>query len=92
MLIIIECLFVEQLGGITLGIVMDVDPVLEPHPPLPPCLPLVLPVVPTYMWLNNLGTITQAHYYNQTSLDICDELWVDFPPGNQLYPSTDSSG
>ena len=71
---------------------VGLDPVLEPHLPLPPCLPLVLPVILTYMWLNNLGMITQSHCYDWTSFYVCVELWVDFPPGNQLYLSTDSSG
>ena len=71
---------------------VDLDPVFEPHLPLPLCLLLVLPVIPTYMWLNNLGMITQSHCYNQTSFDVCVELWVDFPPGNLLYLPTDSSG
>ena len=43
-------------------VLVDLDPVLDPHLPLPPCLPLVLPVILTYMWLNNLGTITQSHF------------------------------
>ena len=45
-------------------VLVDLDPVLEPCLPLPPpCLPLVLPVILTYMWLNNLGMITQSHCY-----------------------------
>ena len=55
---------------------VDLDPVLEPHLNLPPCLPLVLPVILTYMWLNILGTITQSHCYHQTSFDDCVELWM----------------
>ena len=69
---------------------VDLDPVLEPHLPLPPCLPLVLPVILTYMWLNNLGTM--SHCYDWTSFDDCIELLVDFLPGNWLYLSTDSGG
>ena len=38
---------------------VDLDPVLEHHLPFPPCLPLVLPVIFTYMWLNNPGMIRE---------------------------------
>ena len=71
---------------------VDLDPVLEPCLPLPPCLLLVLLVILTYMWLNNLGMITQSYCYDWTSFDICVELWVDFPSGNQSDLSADSSG
>ena len=71
-------------------VLVDLDPAHEPQLPLPPCLPLVLPVILTYMWLNNLGMMTQSHCYDWTSFDICVELWVSFPPGIQLYLSVDS--
>ena len=54
----------------------DLDPVLEPCLNLPPCLPFVLPGMLTYMWLNNLGMITQSHCYDWTSFDDCVEAWV----------------
>ena len=50
--------------------------VYRPHLPLPPYLLFVLPVIITYMWLNNLGVITHSHSYNWTSFDHCVELWV----------------
>ena len=71
---------------------VDLDPVLEPCWPLPPCQPLVLPAIRACMWLKDLGTITQSHCYDQTSFDVCVELWVDFPPGNWSYLSTDCGG
>ena len=71
---------------------VDLDPIIELCLSLPPCLLLVLPVILTYMWLNKLGMITQSHCYDWTSIDICVQLWVDFPPGNWSYLSTDSSG
>ena len=55
---------------------VDLDPILESHLNLPPCLPFLLPGILTYLWLNNLGTITQSHCCNQTSFDDCIELWV----------------
>ena len=55
---------------------VDHDPILELCLNLPPCLPFVLPGILTYLWLNNLGMITQSHCYDQTSFDDCVELWV----------------
>ena len=42
---------------IVLLVMVDLDPILKPCLNLPPCLLLVIPVVPTYMWLNNLDMI-----------------------------------
>ena len=55
---------------------VELDPVLEPCQNIPPCLPFALPVILTYMWLNNLGIITQSNCYGWISFDDCVELWV----------------
>ena len=55
---------------------VDLDPVLEPHLNLPPCVLFVIPVILTYVWLNSLGMVTQSHCYDWTSFDDCVELWV----------------
>ena len=71
---------------------VELDHILEPCLNLPPCLPFVLPVILTYMWLNNLGMITQPHCYNQTSFDNCVELWVLSLVEISCIFSTDSGG
>ena len=66
---------------------VDLDPILEPHLNLPPSLPFVLPGILTYLWLNNLGMITQSHHYDWTSFDDCVELWViSFLEISHIFP------
>ena len=70
---------------------VDFDPVLEPCLNLPPCLPFILPVVLTFLWL--IFWVGSHSHTVAIRLHLKIVLkWGDFHPRNQSSISTDSGG
>ena len=70
---------------------VDFDPVLEPRLNLPPCLPFILPVILTFLWLI-FWVQSHSHTVTIGLLLMIVLKWGDFHPRNQSCISTDSGG